>query len=241
MQRKAMVLAASAALVGVGILGNGVDAAVLLSEVVFNEVGSDVTGEWIEVMNTDQLLPASIGGWGLGDEETSGGTSLTEALYEFPIGTVIAPNDVVVAAVTATRFFTVYGFNPDFEFTPSDPLVPDMIPDATWDPDGGTVNMSNTNDQAVLIDASNNLIDAAGWGNTFAFNPGLGTALDGQSFRRINFTDTDTATDWEVSPDTTVAATRSSPGTLTAIPEPAAVSLLGVAGLALAGHRRRVR
>jgi hypothetical protein len=214
--------------------------AVLLSEVLFNEVGSDTTGEWIEVMNTDPALPAAVGGFGLGDEEASGGTSTTEALFRFPAGAAIPANDVVVVAVSATRFFTVYGFNPDFEFSSTDPTVPDMIADPVWDTDGGVVNMSNTNDQAVLVDAGTTIIDAASWGNTFAFNPGLAQpVLDGQSYYRTSFTDTDTADDWAASPDTGVAATRSSPGVI--VPEPGTLGVLGVAGLALAAHRRRVR
>src|SRR5512145_1110710 len=84
-------------------------AALVISEVLANEVGSDVTGEWIEIYNTGPL-PIDLSNYKIGDEETSGGTGATEAMHQFPAGATIAPNSVQIIAVTASRFFTVYGF-----------------------------------------------------------------------------------------------------------------------------------
>ncbi len=228
---------AAAVVAGAGVSAKG---AVLLSEVLANEVGSDTGGEWIELTTSDGAA-ALLDGYKVGDEETQGGTSATEALFAFPSGASIPAHGVVVVAVSATRFNTVYGFKPDFEFSATDADVPDMSIDSAWDPDGGIVNMSNTNDQAVVVGPDDTIVDAASWGNTFAFDPSLQQpVLDGQSWRRINLTDTDTAADWEVSPDTGVAATRSSPGVLTTTPEPASLSLIGIAGFGLLGrHKRR--
>ena len=107
----------------------------------------------------------------IGDEEASGGTSTTEALFQFPAGASIAPGEVQIISGGATRFFTVYGFNPTYETAATDAGVPDMTVYAAWDPDGGILNMSNSNDQAVLVDGTDTVIDAAVWGNNFAFNP----------------------------------------------------------------------
>src|SRR4051794_39027429 len=160
----ALFLAFIAALPGRG--------ALILSEVCFNEVGSDTTGEWIEIFNNG-ALPISLTGYKIGDEETNGGTSATESLYQFPAGATINSGQVQTIAVSATRFFTVYGFNPTYETSATDASVPDLTVYSAWDPDGGQINMSNTNDQAVLVDPTDTIVDATSWGNTFAFNPAV--------------------------------------------------------------------
>jgi hypothetical protein len=209
-----------------------------VSEVLFNEVGSDTTGEWIEIYNTGPAA-VDLSNYKLGDEEASGGTSLTEALYKFPVGAVIASHQVQVIAVSATRFNTVYGFMPTYETAGTEAGVPDLTVYTTWDPDGGQINMSNTNDQAVIVGPADTVLDAASWGNTFAFDPALGTTADGQSWMRKNvFVDTDTADDWQLGPGTEVAAAqRSTPGSVN-VPEPATL-VFALSAAALAFVRRR--
>lgn len=214
--------------------------AVIISEVLFNEVGSDTTGEWIEIYNTG-TVSVDLTDWKIGDEETSGGTGDTEGMFRFPAGSSIGPGAVQVIAVSAARFSTVYGFTPTYEIgTGGDtPVVPNLTVHTPWDPETAatnTISMSNSNDQILLLDPTDVLIDAANWGNTFQFNPGLGTALDGQSYFRPNVAvDTNTAADWAGSPDTGVASTRSSPGV---IPEPSLFTLLGGIGFMLLVRRR---
>ena len=184
-------------------------------------------------------------GWKIGDEEASGDASYTEGMFSFPNGASIAPGAVQIIAVNANRFSVVYGFLPTYEVGTGASLdnatVPNLTVYATWDLDVGaanTINMSNANDQILLLNDTDVRVDAASWGTTFAFNPGLGTALDGQSYARINpATDTDTAADWAASFDTGAAATRSSPGV---VPEPsAAIMLLSASGIAGLLRRRR--
>lgn len=214
--------------------------AVIISEVLFNEVGSDTTGEWIEIYNNG-TISVDLTDWKIGDEETSGGTGDTEGMFRFPAGSSIGPGVVQVVAVSAARFNTVYGFMPTYEVgTGGDtPAVPNLTVYNPWDPETAatnTISMSNTNDQVLLLDPTDVLIDAANWGNTFQFNPGLGTALDGQSFFRTDVSiDTNTSADFAASPDTGVAATRSSPGV---IPEPSIFTMLGGIGFMLLGRRR---
>ena len=229
-------LAISAATVLLPVTARGT---LIINEVVFNEVGSDVTGEWIEIYNNGDAT-INLANYKIGDEETSGQTSLTEALYQFPSDAEIDPGEVQIVAISAARFFTVYSINPTYEASSTDPAVPDMTVYATWDTDGGAINMANTNDQAVLLDGSDLIIDAASWGtSTFAFDPPLGAALDGQSFERINANvDTDTASDWQATPGDTATA-RSTPFAVQ-VPEPGSIGLVaGAAMLALARSRRR--
>lgn len=205
-------------------------AGLLLSEVVFNEVSSDVTGEWIEIFNTG---PGTIDltNFKIGDEETSGGTGTGEAMHRFPAGASIGSGELQIVSVSASRFFTVYGILPTYEVNSTDAGVPDMLPYPTWDPDGGVMNMSNTSDHAYLLGPADEIIDRASWGNNNAFDPGLVVPVaDGQSYERKNsYIDTNTANDWQLGPTSDTAAARSTPFTAN-VPEPAAVVLaLGLA------------
>jgi hypothetical protein len=217
-------------------------AGLMINEVVFNEVGSDVTGEWIEIFNTGPTT-IDLTNYKIGDEETSGALGgATEAMQRFPAGASIAPGELQVVAVSATRFLTVYGILPTYEASATNALVPDLLPYPAWDPDGGAFNMANGNDQAVILDAADAIVDAASWGSsTFAFNPALGAALDGQSYERKNaYFDTNTADDWAtVGTIDDAAADRSTPFTAN-VPEPATTLIaLGLAAFGFIVRRAR--
>lgn len=217
-----------------------VKGSLLISEVLYNEVGSDTTGEWIEIFNNGGVT-LDLSNYKIGDEETKLGTGATEAMFQFPSGASIAPGAVQVVAVSAVRFNAVYGFNPTYELNSSDITIPDLTIYSTWDPDGGLISLSNSNDQAVILDELDAIVDAVNWGNNFYLNPGLNaTVSDGQSYGRINpFVDTDTAEDWILGPTSATAALRSTPGVVP-VPEPSTWAFLGlgVIGLAVSRFRR---
>lgn len=214
-------------------------ASVRISEVVYNEVGSSFLGEWIEIYNAGNVA-VDLSNYKIGDEETQGGTGNTEALFQFPAGSTIAPGQVQIIASGAVRFAEVYSFAPTYEFAfagdgstaaSDDPAVPNLTVYTPWDADGDRLNMSNSNDQVVLVDGADQIVDTVGWGNTFAFSPGLAASVaDGRSYERVNARiDTDTAADWQL-------GNLSSPG-LVVVPEPTSALVVGSA--LLMTRRRR--
>lgn len=189
---------------------------VVISEVLFNEIGADVSGEWIEIYNNG-TESVDLTGWKIGDEETRGATSLTEAMMIFPADSSIGPGVVKIVALNANLFLAQYGFLPDFECaagTAEDHVeVPNLTNDAAWDPDGGVINMSNSNDHVLLLDATEGVMDRVNWGNSGGLSPGLNpdAEADGQSWQRIDPRgDTNLAADWALVP----IDRRSTPGVI---------------------------
>jgi hypothetical protein len=207
----------------------------VISEVLYNEIGSNTAGEWIEIYNSGASV-LSLDGYKIGDEETMGGTGAGEAMFAFPVGLSIGPGEVQIIAVDSSVFLANYGFKPTYELSGfgTDIDIPDLVVYSLWDPDGGVINMSNSNDQVVLLGPDNSIVDAVSWGGTFAFNPGLNgdAEADGQSYYRINpSVDTDTASDWAL-------GSPSTPGVVV-VPEPATVGLVALGGALLALRRKR--
>ena len=180
-------------------------AEVVISEVLFNEPGSDVSGEWMELYNNGGESVA-LSGWRIGDEETRAGTSLTEAMMFFPEGASIAPGEVQIVAANAIRFFNLYGLKATYEGVGGalgdDAEVPNLATDGEWDPDGGIINMSNSNDHVLLVSAEGVVVDRVNWGNNGGLSPGLADIeADGQSWQRMDpRVDTNGAADWALAP-----------------------------------------
>jgi hypothetical protein len=211
-----------------------VDAALVISEVLYNELGSDTGGEWIEIYNSG---PADIdlSNYKIGDEETSGGTGTTEGMFHFPVGASIGSHEVQIIAGSVDRFNEVYGFLPTYEVQGTNATVANLTVYSAWDPDGNQLNMSNSNDQALILGPSDEIVDALSWGGTFAFDPGLNAdaEADGQSYERINaLVDTNTPADWRL-------GNPSSPGVVNVVPEPASFILGAIAFYGLISPRRR--
>lgn len=165
----------------------------LISEVLYDPLGDTDTGrEWIEIYNSgDQGVNLSCAR--IGDEETKGGG---EAMLIFPDNGVIEPGQVVVVANRATIFRETYSFDPDYEIIGSDTSVPDMLRFSSWGT--GSLNLSNSGDEVLLLDWLDRLVDAVSWGSsTFAFDPSIALVAEGHSLERIPAdVDTNRASDW---------------------------------------------
>jgi hypothetical protein len=168
-------------------------ATLLITEVLYdpNHI-TDPVGEWIEVFNWGESS-VYLGCMLLGDEETLGGG---EGMFAFPSDSNIHAGEVIIIANQATDFYAVYGFDPDYEFVESNPLVPNMVKFNSWA--AGSVNLSNSGDDVLLVGLDENLIDAVSWGNSiFAFVPSVPSVDAGRSIaRQPAEVDTDSAQDW---------------------------------------------
>jgi hypothetical protein len=153
--------------------------------------------EWIEIYNLESY-PVDLSVYKIGDAAMD---DTGEGMLMFPPGASIEPGQVVVVANQADRFYRRYGFTPDFEILNTDPLVPDMVKYTTWS--SGSVNLANTGDEVLLLDAGDTEVDIVSWGSSsYAFNPPVSCVEAGHSIERcpVNV-DTDTAIDWRDQPN----------------------------------------
>lgn len=165
----------------------------LVTEVLYDPLGSDdPDGEWFEIYNPGES-PVNLGCVKIGDEETSGGG---EGMFTFSPGASQLAGEVILVANRATTFFSMYGFNPDYELVSSDPEVPDLVKYSAWA--GGTLNLSNGGDDVLILDGDDLVIEAVSWGSsTFAFDPSVAPVAEGHSLERQPAgVDTNTAMDW---------------------------------------------
>ena len=164
----------------------------LISEVLYDPLGDEPDGEWIEIYNASTSI-IDLSNYKVGDEEASGGG---EGMLQFPAGDSINPGQVIVVANKATAFFSAWGFNPDYEMVSSDGAVPDMIPYTAWA--SGSVTLSNSGDEVLILDGGDAIVDAMSYGNKTTFlNPAAPDVSEGHSLERSPANvDTDTAEDW---------------------------------------------
>ena len=164
----------------------------LISEVLYDPDGPEPKAEWFELQNTTGS-PLDISGFKVGDEESAGGS---EGMYIFPEGSEIPAGDVIVVANEAAQFETDTGWKPDFELADSDPEVPDLVKYTAWS--GGSISLSNSGDELLLLDPFDHLVDAVSWASSgWAFDPPVPGVSGGHSIERFPAgADTDTAADW---------------------------------------------
>jgi len=180
----------------------------LISEVLYDSIGTEPDEEWIEIYNVGAST-IDLSNYKVGDEEERGGH---EGMLQFPAGTSIAPGQVIVIANKATAFFSVWGFDPNYEMVDSDEAVPDMIPYTDWA--NGQVWLSNGGDEVLILDGNDAIVDAMSYGDkTTFFDPPCPDVAEGHSLERSPANvDTDTAEDW-------IDQESPNPGTVT-VPTP---------------------
>ena len=164
----------------------------LISEVLYDPVGAEPDGEWVEIYNAGGM-DLDLSGYKIGDEETAGGQ---EGMFRFPMGSAISPGQSFIIASQSIAFQAVYGQAADFEFRESDPSVPTLTKYTPWA--SGNVEFVNTGDEVFLLDGLDRVIDAVSWGNSnLAFDPPVHKVAEGHSLeRRPAYKDTDRAEDW---------------------------------------------
>lgn len=176
---------------GVGRPAQAASATLVISEVYYDAVGIEPDGEWIELYNLS-ASSINLAPYKVGDEETRGGG---EGMYQFPAGATAGPGQVLVVANKATVFLSTYGFNPTYELVNSSAAVPDMVKYSSWAT--GSLSLSNSSDEVLLLDGADAQTDAMSWVSTFAFNPAAPDVAEGHSLERSPATqDTDSAADW---------------------------------------------
>lgn len=165
----------------------------LITEIYYNPPGEESEREWLEIANVGPAV-LDLSDIKVGDEEQTGEG---EGMRRFPEGTLLEPEQALVVAQTAVGFRALFGTNPDFELTDSDPDVPDMRNYLLWAT--GDIALANDGDELILLNERNLIIDSVNYGDqTTFFAPAVTAVFEGQSIERHPANcDTDTATDWQ--------------------------------------------
>ncbi len=149
----------------------------LITEVFINPSGDDAGKEWVEIYNPGPTV--SLAGWTVGDAINVG--DYGDGRYAFPAGAQLLPGQVIVVAACAPNFAAVYGFNPTYEWTACDSLVPDLTPAGAWEgfglalgnaqdevllfrPPGSSLGFQQVDERPAEITLNGILVDSAAWG-----------------------------------------------------------------------------
>lgn len=159
---------------------------------IYDPLGGGVAGEWIELYNPSSA-PIGLSGYKIGDSEMPHDG---EGVYQFPSDAVLGPGNVLVVANSAADFISRFGFEPNFEWTESNPHVPNLEKYTSWSDQPISLGI---NDEVLLLDSGDQVVEALSWGtSTWAFDPPCSGVLEqGHSLERLPADlDTITASDW---------------------------------------------
>ncbi|MCC6523019.1 MAG: lamin tail domain-containing protein [Polyangiaceae bacterium] len=134
-------------------------APVVVNEVMYDTPCAEPGSEWIEIYNRTGVDNFPIAGFVLTDEEAANGG---EGARAFPAGATIPAAGVRLVANNAVTYGTCFPLQatPDFHFQIAGPPTP-MPTFPGWA--SGAVNLSNTGDEVLLLDAYATVIDVLVW------------------------------------------------------------------------------
>jgi hypothetical protein len=196
--------------------------------------------EFVQIKNVS-ALPVNLNGYCIGDEETDGQSEGMAALPDISL----APGDSIIIAQDADSWS--YSQSPDYSFRDNAVSVPILGACTTWSGGAGSFALSDSGDEVMIVDSSDNLIDGACYGsspcnfngsgnNTILTDGPLSTSDPG--FKRQNDTDTDMKADWGTNPSAVtlngMAIAPALPATVVAL-----MTLTSGMGLVAAALRRR--
>lgn len=152
----------------------GLSTHVLITEVFYDTPGTESQEEWVEIFNPTKEQ-VDISGWKITDGE---------ATFTVPNGTIMPAQEVLIVARSSSGFKALYGFEPDFS--------------------GATFSLSNSGDEVILKDSSNNVVDVVTYGK--GSYPGViphPAVTEGHSLERVlaNFDTDDCSRDLIDQPD----------------------------------------
>jgi hypothetical protein len=151
----------------------------LISELLYDTPGTDSAEEWVELSNVTGAA-LDVTAYKITDAATPGSSS--EGAQSLPSGT-LASGDVAVCAWDGDGFFNLYGFAPDYADTPGTTSALATASYPGWD--GGSLALSNSGDELLLLDPFDTVVDAVAWeGGSVPGTVGTLTASTSESIAR---------------------------------------------------------
>lgn len=198
--------------------GNRAEAAIRITEWMY----SGNSGEFIEFTNTG-AMPVDLTGWSYSDSAQAPGSV---ALGE--LGTIAAGESFILAEPTAAAFRSAWGLSPSVKVK------------------GENTQNLGRGDEINIYDASNLLVDRLTYGDQ-VFSGSIRTQNQSGIPSSSSALGVNDVMMWQLAVDgdsfgswTSAQGDQGSPGVY-GVPEPAAVTLAGLAGVSLAMLRRKVR
>ena len=142
---------------------SAVSTTLVIGEVLYDPAGTEPGGEWFELHNLSaDLVDLSV-------YEFSDG----EAVYQFPAGATLGPDQTIVVANNATTFSTAYGFAPDYDLSELTKIS------------GTSFGLANDADELILSDETAE-VDTVAWGSgDYNGVPRFADVAEGHSIRRV--------------------------------------------------------